>query len=220
MSLADIAKRLNVDEAAVRQLYEEMVAADTGMSYADVAAKLSTVLQDAPPAAADTEEAEVANFVNQLATAWGVDVNAANQRLTQLNTVYEGLPEAQRDTYASLDGIKQLWDLYSVMSPQAKQSAAGGNAAPDAANVGLDGVVVKNATAPIGITPASLLTKRQQGTSFDFDNLLTMPDEEYARIASDGSLLAAFNAGRVRDTQGALLPESVQRSAVTGNFIG
>lgn len=220
MSLADIAKRLKVDENAVRQLYEEMVAADTGMSYADVAAKLSTVLQDNTSESTATEEAEVAGFVSQLAQSWGVDVNTANQRLTQLNTVYEGLPEGQRETYASLDGIQQLWNLYSVMSPQSKQTVADSNVAPDAANVGLEGTVVKNATSPTGITPASLLTKRQQGTSFEFDNLLTMSDEEYAKIASDGTLLAAFNAGRVRDTQGALLPESVQRSAVTGNFIG
>jgi hypothetical protein len=203
-----IATRLGVDPSALRGLYEEMVEADTGSSYADLSARLSAQAE-APDTSARSEEEEVAAFNAQLAQAWNVEPDVVNSRLEQLNNVFVTLPKAQQETYASVDGIQALWNVVNASQPAAPQQAAPQSAAQPTA----DGVVTKGATLS-GISPATLLTNNSRAAQFEFDALVDMPEAEYAKIASNGTLLAAFNAGRVKDTELALFPEHAQRPAI------
>jgi hypothetical protein len=204
----NIATRLGVDPSALRGLYEEMVQADTGSSYADLSARLNAQ-PEAPDTSAQSEAEDVAAFNAQLAQAWNVAPDVVNSRLEQLNSVFVTLPKAQQETYASVDGIQALWNVVNASQPAAPQQATS-QPAPQAT---ADGVVTKGATLS-GISPATLLTNNSRAAQFDFDTLVDMPEDEYARIASNGTLLAAFNAGRVKDTELALVPEHAQRSAV------
>jgi hypothetical protein len=203
-----IATRLGVDPSALRGLYEEMVEADTGSSYADLSTRLSAQAE-APDTSARSEEEEVAAFNAQLAQAWNVEPDVVNSRLEQLNNVFVTLPKAQQETYASVDGIQALWNVVNASQPAAPQQAAPQSAAQPTA----DGVVTKGATLS-GISPATLLTNNSRAAQFEFDALVDMPEAEYAKIASNGTLLAAFNAGRVKDTELALFPEHAQRPAI------
>lgn len=198
--LAEIAKRLGVEPDALRGLYEEMVQADTGSTYADLVKQLTP---DAETPVADTEAVQLAKLNADLAAKWNVTPEVVNARLARLNTVYESLPEGSRSQYESLDGISSLWDVVNTTSPQAPAEPT-----------------VRKADAPLtGISPASLLSSAPKTTQFDFDTLVNMPEEDYAKIANSGELLAAFNSGSVRDTRVALTPQAVQTSALTGHNI-
>jgi hypothetical protein len=212
--LNDIAKRLGVEPASLRGLFEEMVQAETGMEYADVAAQLTAT----PASSAQTtdEAAQVAQLNADLAQRWGVTEDVVSQRLAQLNSVYTALPEAQRAQYESIDGIVSLFNVVSATAP-APQAAP----VQPANGIPEEGVVRRGVSdaALKGISPASLLTGSNRTASYAFDDLMTMSDADYAQLANSGQLLEAFNAGRVRDTQQAIRPGAEQTSAVSGQYM-
>jgi hypothetical protein len=211
--LSDIAKRLNVPIDSVRALYEEMVQADTGREYAELAAQLNAE----PPSAVTDTSAQVAQLNTQLAQKWGVTEDVVNQRLTQLNDVYTALPEAQRAQYESVDGIAGLWNVVNATStPQPPTPAA---PAAQQSNTAPEGMVSKSGGTLSGISPASLLTSNNRSAAFDFDTLVSMPEAEYAQLANSGQLLDAFNQGRVADTKLAVRAGAEQSSAISGQYM-
>lgn len=216
--LADIAKRLGVTEDALQGLYHELVKTDTGVDYAELAKQLNAEQPANTPV--NDEVSQVAQLTATLAQKWNVTEDAANARLEQLNTVYERMSPAQQERYGSLEGIEELWNVVSVTNPTPTappQQQTPEQQAPQqpAQPVNEEGVVKKGG-ALSGISPAMLLNGGKGNTSFSFDDLVNMPEADYARIADSGQLLAAFENGNVRDTAVALRPGAVATSLFTG----
>lgn len=213
--LSEIAKRLGVAEEQLQTLYHEMVQADTGRSYAELSAQLSaTPATDAPQA--NTDAQAEAQLIANLAGKWGVDVNTATTRIEQLNTVYETLPAAAQERYGTIDGIVDLWTVVSAASPQSAQTPAPAQPAQETPAVDLVSAQRNAPPATMqGTSPVNLLNGNGRGPkTFSLEQLMTMPQDEYARINNDGSLLAAVNAGHVVDDVPVQRPNTAPRSVL------
>jgi hypothetical protein len=212
--LSEIAKRLGVPEEQLQTLYHEMVQADTGRSYADLSAQLSaTPTTDAPQVT--TEAQAEAQLVANLAGKWGVDVNTATERIERLNTVYETLPEDAQARYGTLDGIVDLWTVVSAASPQSAQTPPPAQPAPAAPAVDLVSAQRNAPPTMQGTSPINLLNGNGRGPkTFSLEQLMDMPQDEYARINNDGSLFAAVTSGNVIDDVPVQRPEIAPRSVL------
>lgn len=215
--LADKAKQLGVSEDALTALYHDLVQLDTGVDYATLAERLNSDTATEPEQQVSAEEAQVAALTSKLAQQWNVTPDVVNTRLEQMNAVFEKMPEATRAQYSSLEGIQNLWNVVSAVQPQEPQQVP--QQVPQQQQTFAQDGEVRKSTEPVkGISPANLLSGLANRTSYSFDQLVDMPEAEYAALANSGKLLAAFNNGQVADTALALRPVVEQQSIMSGNI--